>query len=280
MNKIAFIGLGNMGAPMAARLVERGVNVVGWDNSTAALDAFATSGGQVADSLEAALRGAAGVAIAVWSLSAVEEVTKVVFAMLPPKATTIIHSTIAPAEMLQLARAASEQGIECIDIMVSGGAPAARDGRLTFIAGGIQTAPAGWEAYFEALAGKTYFVGPAGAGCAAKLANNIMLFVNNTAILEAVKFARQFGVAEETVIEVASASTGRSWSTDMWDFQGDLVRDRLAKSNTLDVDFLVKDLELACKAAGESGFRLELSEACVDLMPAYYRDRFADESQI
>lgn len=264
---------------MAARLVERGVDVVGWDNSAAALDVFAAGGGKIADSLESAVRGATGVAIAVWSLAAVEEVTKVAFAILPAKATVIVHSTIAPSEMLQLARAANQQGIRCIDVMVSGGAPAARDGRLTFMVGGIQAAPVGWETYFEALALNTYFVGPTGAGCAAKLANNIMLFINNTAILEAVKFARQFGVAEGTVIEVASASTGQSWSSDMWDFQGDLVRDRLANSNTLDVDFLVKDLELACKAANESGICLELSQACVDLMPAYYRERLLAPAQ-
>jgi len=273
---IAFVGLGNMGAPMAARLIERGVEVVGWDTSSTAREAFGAVGGRAAQSLDDALANASGVAIAVWSQTAVEAVAARAFRLLPKGAACIVHSTIGPGHMRSLAQRAEERDINCIDVMVSGGAPAARDGGLTFMAGGIEKAPDGWARYFTALARKTYFVGPVGAGCAAKLANNIMLFVNNTAILEALKLAGQFGVSEATLLEVASASTGRSWSVDTWDFQGGLVQERMAKSGHLDVDFLVKDLELACRAAEETGAQLELSQACVELMPEYYRNRFAD----
>jgi 3-hydroxyisobutyrate dehydrogenase len=212
MAKVAFIGLGNMGAPMAANLVKAGHAVAGFDLVEAQRAAAAATGVAIAASAKAAVEGA-----------------DVVFTMLPagrhvigcwtdilPAVTrgalVVDCSTIDVGSARQAHQAGASAGVATLDAPVSGGVGGASGGTLTFMAGGADDAFARAKPLLEAMGKRIVHCGGAGAGQAAKICNNMILGATMIATCEAFVLAEKLGLSHQALYDVASTSSGQSWS--------------------------------------------------------------------
>ncbi|MET3790091.1 3-hydroxyisobutyrate dehydrogenase [Aquamicrobium terrae] len=212
MTTIAFIGLGNMGNPMAANLVKAGHTVIGFD--------------LVAENLATAREH--GVTIAADAAAAVRE-AEVVVTMLPAgKHVIAVYGDIAPAakpgtlfidsstidvESARKAHAlAADHGHVSVDAPVSGGTGGATAGTLTFMCGGAEGAFARAEPILQPMAGRIVHCGGAGAGQAAKICNNMILGISMIGVAEAFVLAEKLGLSHQALFDVASTSSGQCWS--------------------------------------------------------------------
>ena len=212
MTAIAFIGLGNMGAPMAANLVKAGHSVAGFDLVAALRETAATSGVAIADSARAAVAAAE---VVVTMLPAGRHVVAVWSDILPAarKGALFIDSSTIDVESARRAhQAAAAAGMASLDAPVSGGVGGAAAGTLTFMAGGEAAAFAAGKPLLEAMGKRIVHCGGAGAGQAAKICNNMILGATMIATCEAFVLAEKLGLSAQALYDVASTSSGQSWS--------------------------------------------------------------------
>ncbi len=212
MTQIAFLGLGNMGGPMAANLVAAGHAVAGFDLMPDALDAARAAGVTVASSAEAAVAGAE---IVVTMLPAGRHVLAVYDAVLPhvaPGALMIDCSTIDVASARAAHDKAQGRGLASLDAPVSGGVGGAKAATLTFMAGGSPDAFARAEPILAKMGRKVVHCGEAGAGQAAKICNNMILGISMIGVAEAFVLAEKLGLSHQALFDVASTSSGQCWS--------------------------------------------------------------------
>ncbi|MCR4266245.1 3-hydroxyisobutyrate dehydrogenase [Nitratireductor sp. ZSWI3] len=212
MATIAFIGLGNMGNPMAANLVKAGHTVNGFDLVTENLETAAKNGVTVMASAHAAVNKAD---VVVTMLPAGRHVLAV-YRDIAPKAAKgalfIDSSTIDVDSAKQAHAIATEHGLLSIDAPVSGGVGGAQAGTLTFMAGGSKDAFAKAEPILEPMAGRIVHCGEDGAGQAAKICNNMILGISMIAVGEAFVLAEKLGLSHQALFDVASTSSGQCWS--------------------------------------------------------------------
>ena len=213
MAEIAFIGLGNMGLPMALNLVRAGHGVTGFDLSPAARAAAKAAGLALADSALACVRRAQVVVtmlpagrhvLAVWEES-VEAAQ--------PGALLIDSSTIDVESARAAHGLAAAKGLHALDAPVSGGTGGASAGTLTFMCGGTAEAFALGKPVLEAMGKRIVHCGGAGAGQAAKVCNNMILGATMVATCEAFVLAEKLGLDHQALFDVVSTSSGQSWST-------------------------------------------------------------------
>ena len=212
MTTIAFIGLGNMGNPMAANLVKAGHDVRGFDLMPQNLDVARGNGLSVAGSAAEAVRGAEAV---VTMLPAGKHVLAVYADIVPAaaKGTLFIDSSTIDVESARKAHAvAAGAGMLSVDAPVSGGVGGAAAGTLTFMAGGAADAFARAEPLLQPMAGKVVHCGDAGAGQAAKICNNMILGISMIGVCEAFVLAEKLGLSHQALFDVASTSSGQCWS--------------------------------------------------------------------
>ncbi|HJS87926.1 MAG TPA: 3-hydroxyisobutyrate dehydrogenase [Acetobacteraceae bacterium] len=218
MARIGFIGLGNMGGPMAANLVKAGHEVAGFDLSREALNALNAAGGQTAPSAAEAARGAAFV---ITMLPAGEHVRQVwlhqgglieAVGASGAKPLLIDCSTIDVDSARAVEEAARAAGLDMLDAPVSGGTAGAAAGTLTFMVGGAEAAFARGEAVLKAMGRTIVHVGGPGTGQAAKICNNMMLAINMVGVSEAFLLGRKLGVDWEKLFAIISTSSGQSWA--------------------------------------------------------------------
>ncbi|MBX9461971.1 MAG: 3-hydroxyisobutyrate dehydrogenase [Aquamicrobium sp.] len=212
MTTIAFIGLGNMGNPMAANLVKAGHQVRGFDLVADNLTAAAANGVAVADNATAAVDGAE---VVVTMLPAGKHVLAVYGDIVAAagKGTLFIDSSTIDVDSARKAHAiAGEAGMLSIDAPVSGGVGGAEAGTLTFMAGGSKEAFAKCEPILRPMAGKVVHCGDAGAGQAAKICNNMILGISMIGVGEAFVLAEKLGLSHQALFDVASTSSGQCWS--------------------------------------------------------------------
>jgi len=212
MTTIAFIGLGNMGNPMAANLVKAGHAVRGFDLMAANLETAKANGVAIAADARAAVEGAD---VVVTMLPAGRHVLSVYEDIVPAAAsgTLFIDSSTIDVDSARKAHAiATEGGMLSIDAPVSGGVGGAEAGTLTFMAGGSQEAFAKAEPVLEPMAGKVVHCGEAGAGQAAKICNNMILGISMIGVGEAFVLAEKLGLSHQALFDVASTSSGQCWS--------------------------------------------------------------------
>ncbi|AWN54134.1 3-hydroxyisobutyrate dehydrogenase [Methylobacterium sp. 17Sr1-1] len=212
MTQIAFLGLGNMGGPMAANLVAAGHAVTGFDLMPEALDAARAAGLAVAESAEAAVAGAE---IVVTMLPAGRHVLTVYDAVLPHVAhgaLLIDCSTIDVASARGAHEKAEARGLASLDAPVSGGVGGAKAATLTFMAGGTPDAFARAEPVLAKMGRKVVHCGEAGAGQAAKICNNMILGISMIGVAEAFVLAEKLGLSHQALFDVASTSSGQCWS--------------------------------------------------------------------
>jgi len=269
MARIGFIGLGNMGVPMAGNLVKKGHEVKGFD--------------LVASNLEKAQ--ARGVAKAASAADTAKDVDTIV-TMLPAGKDTIAvwgggmlkaaapgtlivdSSTIDVASARAAHQLAAEAKLLSLDAPVSGGVGGAEAATLTFMCGGSKEAFDKARPILEAMGKRAVFCGEAGAGQAAKICNNMMLGISMIGVCEAFVLAEKLGLSHQALFDVASASSGQCWSlTSYCPVPGPVPA--APSNNSYKAGFasalMLKDLKLAQEAASAAGATTPLGAAAAQI---------------
>jgi len=205
--KIGFIGLGNMGAPMAANLVAAGHEVTGFD-----LAAPAPEGVAMAASAAEAATGAEVVITMLPNGAILKSVAADILPFMTKGAVLLDCSTVDVASAREVAAEADANGIGALDAPVSGGVGGASAGTLTFMVGGSDAAFATAKPLFDIMGQKAVHCGPAGNGQAAKICNNMILGVTMIATCEAFALADKLGLDRQAMFDVVSTSSGYSWT--------------------------------------------------------------------
>ncbi len=214
MARIGFIGVGNMGAGMAANLVKAGHAVRAYDVSEAALSKAAQQGIAATSSVREAVAGAEFIITMLQSGQQVREVyeSEVFAAAAPRQAVLIDCSTIDVATSRAVAKAAAKQGFEMADAPVSGGVAGATAGTLTFMVGGTNSAFAMAKPILAAMGKAVIHAGSSGAGQAAKICNNMLLGASMIATAEAFNLAIRLGLDPQIFFDISSKASGQCWS--------------------------------------------------------------------
>lgn len=271
MNQIAFIGLGNMGGPMAANLIKAGYAVRAFDLSPAALEAAAAAGVTLAANAAEAVDGAQ-VVISMLPASAHVEALYLggqgLLARIAPGALVIDCSTIAPASARKVAEAASARGLRMLDAPVSGGTAGAAAGTLTFIVGGQGQVLEDARPVLQAMGRNIFHMGGSGAGQVAKLCNNMALGVIMAATGEAIALGVAHGLDATALSQMMAVSTSRSWATEVcnpWPGVLENAPSSRGYSGGFGNDLMLKDLGLAAEAAVGVGSPIPLGELARNL---------------
>lgn len=271
MSRIAFIGLGHMGGPMAANLARAGHAVRAFDLVPAALDAAAAAGCAKAPSAAEAV-GDAEVVISMLPASRHVESLYLgddgLLAKIPAGALLIDCSTIAPASARKVADAAKARGLAMIDAPVSGGTAGAQAGTLTFIVGGDADALERARPVLSDMGRNIFHMGEAGAGQVAKLCNNMALGVIMAVTGEAIALGVAHGLDAKTLSQMMAVSTSRSWATEVCNPWPNVLENAPASrgySGGFGNDLMLKDLGLAAEAAMGVGASIPLGELARNL---------------
>jgi len=271
MARVAFIGLGNMGGGMAANLAKAGHDVRAFDLSADALARAEGAGCLRADDAVAAATGAEAVVTMLPAGRHVAEVYEAVCGVAAPGAVLIDSSTIDVATAREVAARASGMGLHPVDAPVSGGIAAAASGGLTFMVGGTEQAFALAEPYLSAMGRAVIHAGASGAGQAAKICNNMILGTTMAATCEAFLLAERLGLDTQAFYDIASVSSGQSWSMTSYcpvpgvgpetpadrDYQGGFAG-----------ALMLKDLRLAVEAAHDAGSPVPMGDRARQLYEA------------
>ncbi|MCW2314831.1 3-hydroxyisobutyrate dehydrogenase [Rhodoblastus acidophilus] len=275
MTTIAFIGLGNMGGPMAVNLVKADKRVLGFDFSAAALDK-AREGG-----VEAAPSGAAAAAQA-----------DVIVTMLPAgkhllaaldgddgllrsarKGALLIDCSTVDMDSARAAHElAAQQGLKSVDAPVSGGVGGATAATLTFMVGGADDAVARARPILETMGKKIVYCGGAGAGQAAKICNNMILGVSMIAVSEAFVLGEKLGLSHQALFDVASTASGQCWSlTSYCPVPGPVPASPANRDYApgFATALMLKDLNLSQAAAQGSGASTPLGRRAAEIFTAF-----------
>ncbi|TDU84261.1 3-hydroxyisobutyrate dehydrogenase [Kribbella voronezhensis] len=255
--RLGFAGLGNLGKPMVQALLRNGWTISVLDRDAAR--AGDLDGVRVVPTA-AGLADCAVVALAVPDDEAVSQILDELVPLLAAGSVVLIHSTILPGTAKRLAEQAERHGVGLLDVPVSGGAERALAGSLTVMAGGRAEVLERVGPVLDSVAGEVIHAGPAGAGAAVKLANQLMMFAALAGVQEALELAAAYDVPERTVLEAVSTSTGDSWITRNWGFfdqtvaaydsAGTPVRDRPWSKDLWDIVAAARDRALPLPVAG------------------------------
>lgn len=259
MAKVAFIGLGNMGGPMATNLVKAGHAVTVFDLSEAACGQLRATGAAVAPSATAA---AAGADYVLSMLPAGKHVAATylgesgLLARLDASTTVIDCSTIDAATAREVGEAAAAQGIGFLDSPVSGGVAAAAAGTLAFMCGGSAATFDKAKLILKDMGRNIFHAGPAGAGQVAKGCNNMLLAIHMIGTCEALEMGARNGLDPKVLSAIMLASSGRNWALEVYNPYPGVMENAPASNGYKPgfmVDLMVKDLGLAMEIAQQCG---------------------------
>lgn len=258
MSQIAFIGLGNMGAPMALNLIKAGHSLSVYDLSAAAMDKLASAGAQCASSAADAVVEAE---VVISMLPASRHVEALYFGaknspgilgLIADEALVLDCSTIAPQTAIQLASAAAERGLSLLDAPVSGGTAGAAAGTLTFMVGGLLNDLERARPILSAMGKNIFHAGSYGAGQTAKICNNMLLGILMAGTAEALALGVANGLDAHVLSDIMRQSSGRNWALELYNpCPGvmDNVPASRGYSGGFGVDLMLKDLGLAAESA-------------------------------
>jgi 3-hydroxyisobutyrate dehydrogenase-like beta-hydroxyacid dehydrogenase len=255
---IGWIGLGEMGVPMAGILVRAGYHVAGFDLDAGRLAAAEARGIDPAGSLAEAVAGAEIVIAMVRTTAQAEEVLAGIAARAPVghALDVVVMSTLDPGVIRRIA-AETAGSLSIVDAPVSGGTVGAEAGTLAIMASGPAATLARVRPLFDLLGGSIFELGPeSGMGQVAKLANQVMMSAAIAGTLEAMTLARSYGLDEHSVAEVVLEGTGASWVLEHWDWMRSLW-ERYEPGNGLDI--LIKDIRAVVASADTQRGELPVS---------------------
>ncbi|WP_295761009.1 3-hydroxyisobutyrate dehydrogenase [Undibacterium sp.] len=278
-SKIAFIGLGNMGAPMALNLLRAGHQLSVYDLSASALQVVREAGASIADSAAAAVQ-AADIVISMLPASrhveqlylgsAVGSSTEVpgILSQIAEHALIIDCSTIAALTSQKIALAAQARGLAMLDAPVSGGTLGAAAGTLTFIVGGSASDLERARPVLAAMGKNIFHAGGNGAGQTAKICNNMLLGILMAGTAEALALGVANGLDPQVLSDIMSKSSGRNWALEQYNpYPGVMENVPAARgySGGFGVDLMHKDLGLATEAALSAQATIPLGELARNL---------------
>jgi 3-hydroxyisobutyrate dehydrogenase len=275
MATIGFIGLGNMGLPMAKNLLKAGHTLQGFDLVTGQVEALAAAGGKGAAGVKAATSGAD---VVITMLPAGEHVREVyggadgVFAAAPPNALLIDSSTIDVTTARAVAEAAQTKGLAMLDAPVSGGTGGAEAATLTFMVGGSDEAFARAKPILEQMGKTIVHAGGAGNGQAAKICNNMILGISMIAVSEAFVLAEKLGLDAKKLFDISSKSSGQCWSMTSYCPVPGLVPTSPANRDYragFTAAMMLKDLKLAQDAANSTRANTPLGAGAAKVYSEY-----------
>lgn len=214
--RIGFIGLGNMGLPMALNLKSAGYEVVGSDTTDTARAMARQKALEVVDTNAGAVRDAEVVITMLPNGEIARNVAEDVLALMEPGALLIDCSTIDVASARAIHDMAQRAGKLSLDAPVSGGVGGAQAGSLTFMVGGGEAAFAKGAPLFEVMGKKAVHCGAGGAGQAAKICNNLLLGISMIGACESFALAQKLGLSQQKLFDVISTSSGSCWSVNTY----------------------------------------------------------------
>ncbi|UDG77839.1 3-hydroxyisobutyrate dehydrogenase [Achromobacter sp. 77] len=270
MSSIAFIGLGNMGAPMALNLVKAGHSLKVFDLVPAAIKLLTDAGATAAASASEAVQGAEVVISMLPASKHVEGLylDQDLLGKISSSALVIECSTIAPDSARKVAQAAEARGIAMIDAPVSGGTGGAAAGTLTFIVGGAAASLERARPVLEKMGKNIFHAGPAGAGQVAKICNNMLLGILMAGTSEALALGVANGLDPKVLSDIVAKSSGRNWATELYNpWPGVMEHAPASKgyAGGFGVDLMLKDLGLAAEAALSARASIPLGELARNL---------------
>ena len=266
MAVVGWIGLGNMGGSMSANLAKAGHDVRGFDLNSAAVAAAEAGGVKPVKSIADAVNGAD----VVFTMLPKGEHAKAVYlgeegvlALADARTLLVDSSTIDIASAQELHDAAAAAGFRFVDAPVSGGMSGAKAATLTFMIGGEAGAVAEATEYIRPMAANIIPTGGATTGQAAKICNNLMLFINLASTAEGAVLADRLGLDKQVFWDIASVSSGDSWALRTWYPVAGVVPTAASNNDfapTFTTELANKDIGLAISAARDTGTPLEIGE--------------------
>ena len=266
---VAWIGLGNMGGPMAANLVRAGHSVVGFDLSEPAKAAAAAAGVKVVETIADCVADAD---VVFTMLPAGTHVRSVltgpdgILANLPAGGLVVDSSTIDSQVARELHELVTGSGFRFLDAPVSGGIFGAQAGTLTFMIGGAAEDLEAVRDRIEVMAGRVFHAGGPGAGQAAKIANNMMMAVNLAGLCEGAVLADRLGLDPNVFFQIAGVSSGDSWTLRTWYPMPGVVETAGVNrdfAGGFATDLALKDVRLALAAGEATGTPLDFAALVV-----------------
>ena len=272
MSKITFIGLGNMGLPMATNLLKAGHQVTGYDPVPAACEAARQAGATIASSLAQAAEGADTVITMLPNGRLVLECLATLLAHAPRGALFVDSSTIDVADARIAHTKCAEAGMVSVDAPVSGGTGGAAAGTLTFMVGGTEQAFARAQLVLAQMGRKIVHCGQGGAGQAAKICNNMILGISMIAVSEAFVLGEKLGLTHQALFDVAATASGQCWAlTTNCPVPGPVPSSPANRDYQpgFATALMLKDLRLAQDCAQKFGARTSLGAHAADLYTAF-----------
>lgn len=261
--KIGFIGLGNMGGPMAANLAKAGHEVTGFDMADVAIEGVTMA--------ESAAAAATGADVVITMLPNGQILRTVADEILPTMSAGAAHvdcSTVDVDSAKAVAAQAEAAGLLAVDAPVSGGVGGAAGGTLTFMAGGSNAGFAKAAPLFEIMGQKAVHCGASGAGQSAKICNNMILGVTMIATCEAFALADKLGLDRQKMFDVVSTSSGYSWTMNAY-CPAPGVGPKSPADNGYQpgfaADLMLKDLRLSQQAAESADADTPMGQIATDL---------------
>lgn len=275
MARIGFVGVGNMGGPMAHNLLKAGHSVKVFDLSADAVASCVKEGAEAAESAAAA---ASGVGIVVSMLPKGDHVRAVylgeegLLAAADQGTLFIDCSTIDVATARDVEKEASAAGMMMVDAPVSGGVGGAAAGTLTFMVGGSKGGFEAAKPILEAMGANIVHTGGPGNGQAAKICNNMILGISMIGVCEAFVLAEKLGLEHQTMFDIVSTASGQCWSlTSYCPVPGPVPASPANNGYKpgFSAENMLKDLHLSQEAAEGFGASTELGKAAMDLYESY-----------
>ena len=264
--KITFIGIGNMGLPMAFNLKKAEHSVTVFDLNAKAIEKAKEGGLQIAATLKEAM---ASCEIFISMLPASQHVEGLylsadgVLASAPKGCLLIDCSTISPESARKVQQQAKNKGFDMIDAPVSGGTGAATAGTLTFMVGGEKDLFEKAKPILEKMGKKIFHTGPSGCGQVAKVCNNMLLAIHMIGTCEALSLGKNLGLDPKVLSEIMQQSSGRNWSLELYNPYPGVMENVPASRNYeggFGVKLMSKDLGLAAESALQSKSKTPLGE--------------------
>ena len=264
--KVAFLGLGNMGLPMALNLIKAGHQVNGFDLVQTQLDAFQSAGGIPANSASEATLDADAIISMLPASRHVEALylgDSGLLAAANPKSLLIDCSTISPKISQAVAAVAKSKGFAMIDAPVSGGTAGAQAGTLTFMVGGDAGDVDRARPLLEKMGKNIFHAGASGSGQTVKVCNNMLLGIQMLGTSEALRLGMANGMDPKVLSDIMSKSSGRNWVLELYNPCPGVMESVPSSKGYVGgfgVDLMLKDLGLAIENAGDLDASVPLGE--------------------
>lgn len=262
INRITFVGLGNMGLPMANNLLKSGIKVAGFDFNQSAVESLQKNGGCKYETLENAIKNSECLITMLPNGNAVKDVWEQTQNYAKKGFYYIDSSTISPIDAQNLAKTTSEKGFVCADAPVSGGVMGATKATLSFMVGSKKENFEKIKSILTPMGKNIFYCGDNSSGQIAKICNNLCLGITMAGLSESLALGVKLGINEKVLSEIMSVSSARCWSLDTYNPIPNVLENVPSSrnyENGFSMELITKDINIALECAKKIDLDLELS---------------------